>query len=250
MKNFILVITFLFIGLNSYSQQYHTFPYTYWSNPITYKISPQPVITGYGELSESLAKEFHIETIYEYKGAYFKIESWADYYNWYTQKFWFLFENAEIYQYFYRANDDFGMASFIASQYRGVYYPSKISVSFVRSGKKVYNNRFKTNKAYAFNDKKINQLKKQLNKQSKFYSTETNKLKHSSYNSKKNSDYNGHVSSQATDPASTKSSSTSSPISIGKSDYKGIGLIKNTSVSSNSKSSSVSSKTQSKTTSK
>jgi len=246
MKNFILAITFLFIGLNTYSQQYHTFPYTYWSNPITYKISPQPVITGYGELSESLSKEFHIETIYEYKGAYFKIESWADYYNWYTQKFWFLFENAEIYQYFYRANDDFGMASFIASQYRGVYYPSKISVSFVNSNKKVHNNRFKTNKAYAFNDKKINQLKKQLNKQSKFYSTETNKLKRSSYHSNKNSDYNRNVSSKATDPASTESSKTSSQVNIEKSDYKGSGLVKSSS-SSKSNSGNNASKTQSKT---
>ena len=246
MKKFILVITFLFTGLNTYSQQYHTFPYTYWSNPITYQISPQPVITGYGELSESLSKEFHIETIYEYKGAYFKIESWADYYNWYTQKFWFLFENAEIYQYFYRANDDFGMASFVASQYRGVYYPSKISVSFVNSNKKVYNNRFKKNKAYAFNDKKINQLKKQLNKQSKLYSTETNKLKRSSYNSNKNSDYNGHVSSKTTDPNSTKSSNTSSQVNIGKSDYKGSGLVKSSS-SSKSNSGNNASKTQSKT---
>lgn len=246
MKKFILVITFLFIGLNSYSQQYHTFPYNYWSNPITFQISPQPVITGYGNLSESLSKELNIVTFYEYKGSYFKIESWADYYNWYTQKFWFLFENAEIYQYFYRANDDFGMASFIASQYRGVYYPSRISVSFVNSGKKVYNNRFKTNKAYAFNDKKINQLKKQLNKQSKFYSIETNKLKHRSYNSKKNSDYNGDVSSQATDPASTKSSTSSSQVNIGKSNYKGSGLIKSSS-SKSSSSSSNASKTQSKT---
>ena len=138
------------------------------------------------------------------------------------------------------------MASFVASQYRGVYYPSKISVSFVNSNKKVYNNRFKTNKAYAFNDKKINQLKKQLNKQSKLYSTETNKLKRSSYNSNKNSDYNGHVSSKTTDPNSTKSSNTSSQVNIGKSDYKGSGLVKSSS-SSKSNSGNNASKTQSKT---
>jgi len=103
--------------------------YVKWSNPMVFRSSPSPVVTGNGALSDSLLAVFDVQSVYEYNNEYFLINSWADYYEWYTSKFWFQFEMPELYHAYYNAGDDFGMANFIVQNFKGRYYPSEIMIT-------------------------------------------------------------------------------------------------------------------------
>jgi len=158
MKNILVAIIIAGISLNLNAQKLHSVEWYNWSNPITYKLSPSPYIAGYGFYSDSLSKLNNGETFYEANGEYYQIESWADYYFWYVNKYWYQFENPELYEYYYNIKDDFQMASYIASRsYKGRYYPSEIYLVF--NDKHVdYNRLNKKSRYIASNERQIRRL--------------------------------------------------------------------------------------------
>lgn len=103
-----------------------------WSNSIVYMNSPSPVIKGYGPFSDSLKTALKAPDVLFFDNEYFPVQSWADYYLWYTKKYYFLFRTPQLYEAYYHAGDNLGMASFIASSrfYRSYYYPSNILLDF------------------------------------------------------------------------------------------------------------------------
>jgi len=132
MKNLALLIVFMLIlsTINSQSKA-NIVAYYDWSSPIHYQLTASPVITGYGLLSDSLAKAHNDSTFYEYNGEYYPITCWADYYLWYVNKFWFNFIEPDLYEYFYYAKDDYGMTRYLCdNNFTGPEYPSRIAVSF------------------------------------------------------------------------------------------------------------------------
>lgn len=86
-----------------------------WSDSMTFNTTIEgPAIKGYGELSGSLSNTFGGTTFYENNGKYYKINSWADYYYWFTQRFWYFFSRpVDIYENFYRNNHNAGMIWFL-----------------------------------------------------------------------------------------------------------------------------------------
>lgn len=106
--------------------------YKDWSNPLIFRYSPSPLITGYGEKSDSL-KAVHGSTFYELENEYVAIESWADYYYWFTKKYDVLFRQpASVYETYYFLNDLNGMIKFVFfnENYKGDYFPSAIRIQF------------------------------------------------------------------------------------------------------------------------
>jgi hypothetical protein len=133
MKKLVIIITLsLWISV-AYSQKFYTVPYYNWDNHTAFMLSPSPIITGYGPLSEALSKEHNDSTFYEFNGEYYPITSWADYFYWYVNKYWYQFKFPEIYKYCYESKDNYGMASYICGDYFKEYmYPCRIVVTFPR----------------------------------------------------------------------------------------------------------------------
>ncbi len=157
----------LLIGQNTTSIDYFN-----WSNPETFKSSPSPIIKGYGYYSDSLSKVFNGKEFYVHNSEYYCIESWADYYYWFTQEYRQLFEDPQIYEYYYFAGDDYGMASYIASnKYQGDFYPSPITLSFKDRIAKT--NRLATASYIPRNDEEIESLNKELETKNNVSSSST-----------------------------------------------------------------------------
>lgn len=139
MKKLVGLIVFMLIISSVYSQSFHSVPYYDWSSNIAFMVSPSPIIVGYGPLSDSLSKTHHDSIFYEYNGEYYPITSWADYYLWYVNKYWYYFDQPDLYEYYYMAGDDYGMAQYICGRnYHGYFYPARIAISF--PGREVYVN--------------------------------------------------------------------------------------------------------------
>ena len=130
MKRIATVAFLIIISLSSFGQN-KTIPYYDWSNPSAFKMGPSPKLTGYGYYSDSLSNVYDGTTFYVYDNEYYAIDSWADYYLWYTKKYSHLFTEPALYEYYYSAKDDYNMASYIASDnYKGTYYPANIMIEF------------------------------------------------------------------------------------------------------------------------
>ncbi len=157
MKKLIILTALICIAAFAFSQKVN---YKKWSDPIAFQTSPTPIITGFGEYSDSLSDVYDGKTFFANQNEYYQIESWADYYYWFTQKYWYKFEQPEIYEYFYLTENDYEMARYIATQYRGKYYPSKIQIELRKSDK--YDNRTQASENFAQNVKSVYKLKKDL----------------------------------------------------------------------------------------
>ena len=162
MKNLLILIIIVGISLNLSAQKMRSVEWYNWSNPISYQLSPSPYSVGYGFYSDSLSKINNGATFYEANGEYYQIESWADYYFWYVNEYWYQFQNPELYEYFYGIKDDFQMAKYIAGRsYQGRYYPSDIYLVF--NGKEVDYNRLNKNSRYvASNERQIRRLNRKM----------------------------------------------------------------------------------------
>lgn len=163
MKKFYLLLSLLLsltIGL-SFGQSMKVVDYYNWSSPVAYQTSPAPLYKGYGPLSDSLAQVYPGKEFYELNDStYVQIESWADYYYWFTQEYYYLFEVPSLYAYYYFNEDDYGMASYIAGNYQGRYYPTRFLVRF--NDRTVPVNRMKNNRYIASDVKKETKLEKDI----------------------------------------------------------------------------------------
>jgi hypothetical protein len=131
MKKLIFTFVISLLITNIYSQSLRVVPYYDWSSRTAFMLSPSPIITGYGPLSDSLSKAHNDSTFYEYNGEYYPIQNWADYYFWYVNKYWYNFNQPELYEFYYNAGNDYEMARYICGNYyRERFYPSFIVLSF------------------------------------------------------------------------------------------------------------------------
>ncbi|OFX20911.1 MAG: hypothetical protein A2041_05495 [Bacteroidetes bacterium GWA2_31_9b] len=161
MKKNLLLTLLLIASLSLFSQSITKIDYFNWSNPNTFNTSPGPSIKGYGFYSDSLSQANDGKIFYEFNNEYYCIESWADYYYWFTKAYKNMFEEPQLYEYYYWVNDDYGMASYIASnKYLGKYYPSSIQVNL--KGLTTEDNRLNSNKYIPENENKINELNNQI----------------------------------------------------------------------------------------
>jgi hypothetical protein len=121
------LITVLFISslFSTLAQSQHV-SYLNWSDSLTYSNSSKPIITGVTPKSDSIAKTSNTHEVYEYNGVYYFINSWADYYMWYTTKYHYKFHLHELYQYYYNTNDNYNMVRFLSQNFKGKYYPSPV----------------------------------------------------------------------------------------------------------------------------
>lgn len=163
MKKFTLLFSFALMFSSLFAQYTMDIDYSKWSNSVTYKQGSSPIITGEGELSDSLSKLYSGNFFYEFNNEYYAIETWADYYYWFTQKYFYMFEMPELYSFYYFNKDDFGMASYIASdKYLYKHYPSKFTLSFMNKPVKI--NRLDKIQYQALNDKQEKRLDSYINK--------------------------------------------------------------------------------------
>jgi len=132
--------------------------YDNWSNPYYFN---SPIVTGYGEYSDSLSKVYDGKSFYIYDNEYYLIESWADYYLWFTKRFWYNFTNPELYEVYYITDNDYGMASYIASHYNGAYYPSLIKIDFLERSNEMKGSRLINEEFLATDENKANLIIKE-----------------------------------------------------------------------------------------
>lgn len=194
MKKVLITLVVVMVSLNLTAQKTQFVQWYNWSNPVSFQLSLSPLITGYGPHSDSLSTAFDGTTFYEYDGEYYQVKSWADYYHWYVNKFWFNFNEPELYEHYYQIQDDFQMAKYIAGKnYLGRYYPSRIYISFLN--RDVETNRLSEKSRYiASNDKKVKKLEKQIEfseeqYQKNHYKADKNNMVEK-HNNKSKKDYN------------------------------------------------------------
>ncbi len=162
MKKIFIILFIAVISLNLAAQKIHTVAWYNWSNTTSYQLSATPIITGYGKYSDSLSKANNGIIFYVCNEEYYPISTWAEYYLWFVNKYWYNFTDPQLYEYYYLTKDDYEMARYIAGRsFQGHYYPSRINITFI--DKEVDINRLSANSKYiALNDKKVKKLEKQI----------------------------------------------------------------------------------------
>ena len=97
-----------------------------WYDSTAYVNGPQPLITGFGKLSDSLSLIHNVITVFEYQGKYYLINNLADYYFWFTRKYEFLFrKDISIYEEIYFSGESYYAARYIHKNYKGKKLPVK-----------------------------------------------------------------------------------------------------------------------------
>lgn len=97
--------------------QFNAFALQDWSDPVAFDWS-HPKIRGYGELSDSLKTIYPEQDFYEFNGTYYAIDTWADYYNWFTKKFWYRFTRpVGEYEAYYLIGDNQFMMEYVFNAY-------------------------------------------------------------------------------------------------------------------------------------
>jgi len=90
-----------------------------WSSEVVFKTSQTPWVRNITNEAATLSKQLGV-MVMEHNKELYPIRTWADYFLWFTDRFWYRFEeNVAIYKYFYLIGDDLGMASFISRNYKG-----------------------------------------------------------------------------------------------------------------------------------
>lgn len=128
-KSILLTFVILFsTGINAQN----AIQVTQWSNQVAFENSSLPAIRHYGELSDSLKQAYGGISFYEHEGNYYPVKSWADYYYWFTQRYWYRFAaSVSIYELYYFSDDDLNMARFISgNNYLADVYPSNCILAF------------------------------------------------------------------------------------------------------------------------
>jgi hypothetical protein len=131
MKKFICIIIISLLISNVYSQRLHYVPYYDWNSHTAFMLSPSPLITGQGLYSDSLSRAHNDSTFYEYNGVYYPITSWADYFYWYVDKYWYQFNFPELYKFYYESGNNLEMARYICGDgFKEYMYPCRIVLDF------------------------------------------------------------------------------------------------------------------------
>ncbi len=136
-NTFLLAILLVFVSSSNAQEVFqnldnNTISFRDWANPLIFQHAPEPFVTGYGIHSDSLQKAYG-SIFYELDGEYLAIESWADYYYWFTQKYPVLFRQpSSVYSAYYYLNDLPGMIRFVFlnDNYKGDYFPSSVRINF------------------------------------------------------------------------------------------------------------------------
>lgn len=104
-----------------------------WSVRNIFPKYDEPLATGYGTHSDALRKAYNGITFFEFDGEYYPINSWADYYLWFTRKHASLFNKPVLeYEYYYLLGSDAGMIGFIFSDgnYTGDHLPPLVAIQY------------------------------------------------------------------------------------------------------------------------
>ena len=165
MKRVLFILFVIPVALTGWAQFVYKVPYYDWSSTTAFMLSPQPLITGYGPYSDSLSDADNGRIYYVYEDEYYPIQNWADYYYWYTKKYWYLFESPLLYEYYYLTGNDLEMAKYIACYYYGRYYPSMIVVDLGLHTKAT--NQMRTCRQIPYNIERVAKLNKDLSFQGK-----------------------------------------------------------------------------------
>lgn len=160
MKRVLFILFVIPVALTGWAQFVYKVPYYDWSSTTAFMLSPQPLITGYGPYSDSLSDANNGRIYYVYEDEYYPIQNWADYYYWYTKKYWYLFESPLLYEYYYITGNDLEMAKYIAGYYHGRYYPSTIVVDLGLHTKAT--NQMRTCRQIPYNDDRVMKLNRDL----------------------------------------------------------------------------------------
>ncbi|NQZ76786.1 MAG: hypothetical protein HRT61_11910 [Ekhidna sp.] len=116
MKNILTLFAFLTVGASFGQLELNQFN---WDDPGFYKNSGNPFVRGYGDLSDSLSALTNDEIDYYYHhGKYFAISTWADYYHWFTSKFWYRFGiSTDVYKFHYLTGNNIEMMRFLFNEF-------------------------------------------------------------------------------------------------------------------------------------
>ena len=121
------IYTVLLLGLlssNLYSQSSILINQNRWSDPVAWQNSSTPTLKAFGDHSDSLKSVYGSEFLF-YNQRYYHVNSWADYYLWFTQKYSYMFNlSADLYQFYYNAEDNYAMMDYVFNFYRGDILPS------------------------------------------------------------------------------------------------------------------------------
>ena len=123
MNNYIVLI-FVLLSSNLYSQSSILINQTRWSDPVAWQNSSTPSIKAFGEQSDSLKNIYGMQFLF-HNQRYYHVNSWADYYLWFTQKYSYMFNlSAELYKFYYNSGDNFAMMDYVFNYFRGGILPT------------------------------------------------------------------------------------------------------------------------------
>jgi len=159
MRRITLYFSLALISLASFSQDFvadkriktlkeNEVPFYRWSSEAEFVLSPTPGINNITQTADSLTQVLGYQ-VYEHESVFYPIRSWADYYYWFTQRYWYRFSsNVLAYAHFYFSGDDSGMAAFISDKFSGDFYPISCDLRIYNSDKGEFLQVIKYNEKY------------------------------------------------------------------------------------------------------
>ena len=126
MKKSIFFISAFLFSIFSYTQTNEGISYQNWSNKAVFEAGKTPNITGYGTKSKELKVKFG-STYFVSNGEYYEINTAADYYYWFTNEYGYLFDQPDMYEFFYLTKNNIEMVRYLADHYNRERYPLEIN---------------------------------------------------------------------------------------------------------------------------
>lgn len=127
---YLLLTFFTLVFFVAIGQRRKKVNWTEWSDSTSFFQGKAPLLTGYGQFSDSLSNVYNGKTFFHVNGVYYVINSAADYYLWFTNKYPNLFkESVESYRYFYLEKDNYNMLRYIEHNYIGAKKPLKFVIT-------------------------------------------------------------------------------------------------------------------------
>lgn len=95
-----------------------------WNDSTAFAMGPKPILENYGPLSDSLSKEYHNKKVLIANNQYYIVNTLADYYLWFIDRYPDLFKGSvDDYYDFYEIQNSLGLCDFVGKNYKGKHFP-------------------------------------------------------------------------------------------------------------------------------
>jgi hypothetical protein len=135
MKKSYILFSILFIiysTINAQKKKENLASWYDWTDSTAFAEGPDPILKEFGPYSDSLSNAYNGMDVFVANGRYYVINTLADYYLWFIDRYPSLFKrSATRYYEFYALKYDVGLYDFVRRNYKGKHFPVPFNRSYL-----------------------------------------------------------------------------------------------------------------------